>query len=141
MSISPKLRNSTPWNDARDTDGSWAKRHEERRINLDALAALMRGPWEYQLKFVVSQASDLQEIEELLTNLNARMQQHAASLQGSRPSAAPSIIDRQRVLLMPEGIAPAPPGSRDWLVRACIEGGFRYCHRVHVELFGHKRGT
>jgi 7-carboxy-7-deazaguanine synthase len=124
MSVSPKLRSSTPWHDARDPDGTWAKRHEARRLNLTALASLLMGPWEYQLKFVVAQQSDLIEIEELLASLVARC-----------------TIDRTRVLLMPEGTRQAPEGAHAWLARAAIERGFRYCHRVHIDLFGHTRGT
>jgi 7-carboxy-7-deazaguanine synthase len=28
-----------------------------------------------------------------------------------------------------------------WVVEACLERGWRYCHRLHVELFGNRRGT
>lgn len=136
LSISPKLRNSTPKNDPRDATGEWAQRHEERRLNFDALAALVRTAPEYQLKFVVSSPADIEEIEDVLAQLNATLAEHAAAL------AQPALtINRTRVLLMPEGTAPVAPGQRDWLVQLCIHRGFRYCHRVHVDLFGHKRGT
>ncbi len=142
MSISPKLRNSTPWNDARDTDGTWAKRHEARRLNIPALASLLRGPWESQLKFVVSHERDLAEIEELLAALDGVLGGALRRVRGSPPGdSAAGSLDRSRVLLMPEGTHQAPPGSHAWLAKACIERGFRYCHRVHIDLFGHVRGT
>jgi 7-carboxy-7-deazaguanine synthase len=146
MSISPKLRNSTPWNDARDTDGTWAARHEARRLNIPALASLLRGPWESQLKFVVSHERDLAEIEELLAALDGVLDGVLGgalrSVRGGSPDESPaSSLDRSRVLLMPEGTHQAPPGSHAWLAKACIERGFRYCHRVHIDLFGHVRGT
>jgi 7-carboxy-7-deazaguanine synthase len=62
-SISPKLSNSTPRNDPRDADGKWMRLHESRRINLEAIQALIDLPCDRQLKFVVAQPVDLAEID------------------------------------------------------------------------------
>lgn len=121
MSISPKLSNSTPVGDPRDPSGAWAKRHEERRINLEALNALLAGPWSRQLKFVVASPEDLKEIDELL-----------GALRGIEPGD---------VLLMPEGVSVPDRAAVQWVVNTCIERGWRYCHRLHIELFGNTRGT
>lgn len=121
MSISPKLANSTPWGDARDPDGAWAKRHEQRRINLDALRALLDTYGRRQLKFVVSEASDVAEIEELLSTLGH--------------------ILPEDVLLMPEGVRVPTRERTDWIVSLCVRKGWRYCPRLHIELFGNVRGT
>src|SRR6056297_264787 len=58
-SISPKLQSSTP-TAAKDPagEGEWAERHDQRRIDLDALAALVDA-YESQLKFVVTGEDDL----------------------------------------------------------------------------------
>lgn len=123
MSISPKLASSTPRNDPRDPAGVWADRHERRRINLPVLRTLLDrfGPGQRQLKFVVTSASDVDEIRTLLAQL---------------PGVGPG-----EVLLMPEGVT-APDKSRsDEVLRACLEHGFRYCRRLHIDLFGHTRGT
>ena len=61
MSISPKLANSTP-------EGEWAERHERLRISAEALRNLMKG-FEYQLKFVIAQPTDLAEMKGLLQAL------------------------------------------------------------------------
>ena len=45
------------------------------------------------------------------------------------------------VMLMPEGTKPPESGTTDWVVRACIERGWRYCRRLHIDLFGDTRGT
>lgn len=122
MSISPKLSNSTPHaGDPRDPDGRWRRLHESRRINLEALRALTAGPWQHQLKFVVAAPSDLDEILALLALL---------------PPVAPTDV-----LLMPEGTSPAPHASRDWVWQACLRHGWRYCHRLHIDLFGNTRAT
>lgn len=125
MSISPKLSNSTPINDPRDPGGVWAARHEERRINIPVLERLLDtfpSP-AHQLKFVVSRdvERDLAEIHALL-----------ARLRGWRADD---------VLLMPEGVVLPGVEHKAAVVRACLAHGFRYCARLHIELFGNKRGT
>lgn len=122
MSISPKLANSTPAaGDPRDPLGVWRERHEARRLNLDALQQLIDRYSDRQLKFVVSGPGDLAEIEGLLGGLT-----------GWVPAD---------VQLMPEGTSVPDPGRVAWVVEACVARGWRYCHRLHVELFGDRRGT
>lgn len=122
MSISPKLANSTPAaGDPRDPLGVWRERHEARRLNVDALQQLIDRYSDRQLKFVVSGPGDLAEIEGLLGGLT-----------GWVPAD---------VQLMPEGTSVPDPGRVSWVVEACVARGWRYCHRLHVELFGDRRGT
>src|SRR5215469_4705193 len=64
MSISPKLTNSTP------DDSHWAAQHDRVRINLEALTDLMKR-YDYQLKFVVRAAEDLEEVRRLVSQLRA----------------------------------------------------------------------
>ena len=124
MSLSPKLANSTPLEaDPRDPKGTWRIRHEERRIDLDALNALL-GPArarDRQLKFVVTGPDDLAEIDGLLDRLS-----------GWEPGD---------IVLMPEGVTVPSPDSVAWVVETCVERGWRYGHRLHIELFGDTRGT
>jgi 7-carboxy-7-deazaguanine synthase len=121
MSISPKLANSTPHNDPRDPQNLWQDRHEQRRLNFAAFQALIDRYPQRQLKFVVSRQSDLQEIGSILTRLNG--------------------ISSDDVMLMPEGVAIKPPEEYAWIVQACVERGWRLCPRLHIQLFGNKRGT
>ncbi|MEM7754054.1 MAG: 7-carboxy-7-deazaguanine synthase QueE [Planctomycetota bacterium] len=126
MSLSPKLSNSTPTGDPRDPTGAWAGRHDERRIDLDALQALVdRSAGAHgkarQLKFVVTSPADLAEIDHLL-----------AKLKDVHPG---------EVILMPEGTQTPDPDNVKWVVDLCLERGWRYGHRLHIELFGDTRGT
>lgn len=122
MSISPKLSNSTPAaGDPRDASGAWRARHESRRINLDALQRLIDAHAERQLKFVVQTPTDLAEIDALL-----------GRLRGWSPSD---------VMLMPEGVTPPTAERRAWIAAECLRRGWRYCARLHIELFGNRRGT
>jgi 7-carboxy-7-deazaguanine synthase len=122
-SISPKLANSTPAEgDERDPGGVWRARHEQRRINIDALQALIDRPGQRQLKFVVRDEGDLGEIDALL-----------ARLRGWAPG---------EVILMPEGLTPQALAQRSaWITRVCLRRGWRYGPRLHIELFGNTRGT
>jgi 7-carboxy-7-deazaguanine synthase len=114
MSISPKLANSTP------AEEPFASRHQKLRYQPGVLKRLL-SEYDYQLKFVVASANDLAEIDGIV-----------AETQG----------DRSRVLLMPEGTRPEVVRERGlWLAEICKEEGFRYSPRLHVDLWGDKRGV
>lgn len=121
ISISPKLSNSTPINDPRDPSGAWRERHEARRLNFAVLQRLIDAYPARQLKFVMRDPADLAEVESLLT-----------AVRGFTPDD---------VLLMPEGVTIPSPERKAWIVDACIARGWRYCPRLHIELFGNVRGT
>ena len=121
LSLSPKLSNSTPIGDPRDPTGAWAARHEARRLPIGTLQNLIDSYPERQLKFVACERGDLAEIESLLAKLR---------------NWAPDDV-----LLMPEGVTVPRPESVRWIVEACIERGWRYCPRLHIQLFGNTRGT
>jgi 7-carboxy-7-deazaguanine synthase len=120
-SLSPKLANSTP--DAAQA-GPWLERHEKTRLHPEVIRQWLEN-YECQLKFVVSKVEDLSEIEELLNEVGA----------------VPGFT-RDRVLLMPEGTdADALRAKAPVLAELCIEHGFRFAPRLHIDLFGNTRGT
>jgi 7-carboxy-7-deazaguanine synthase len=116
MSISPKLSNSVPL----DRDGGkWAAQHNRLRYQPEVLGHLIHD-YEYQLKFVVSSPEDLQEIDSIRQIL------------GAPPST---------VVLMPEGIDAERLRDRGvWLAEVCKTTGYRYSPRLHIDLWGNKRG-
>jgi 7-carboxy-7-deazaguanine synthase len=117
MSISPKLANSTPLH---REGGRWTAQHERLRYQPDVLKKLM-ADYSYQLKFVVETRSDLKEIEIILQEIEAA---------------------RDRVVLMPEGTDPATLRERSlWLVDACKQERFRYGPRLHIDIWGNRRGV
>ena len=120
-SLSPKLAHSTPL--PGEIGEGWIDRHERLRLQPAVLQAWLDHGADYQLKFVVSAESDLEEIRQLLAVLD-------------RP------VPPDRVLLMPEGRTPDELAARSaWLVDVCKSTGHRFCHRLHIELFGNVRGT
>lgn len=113
ISISPKLANSTP-------EGDWTARHERLRIQPDVLRRLT-AEYEYQLKFVVANPQDQAEIRRLVDCLRA---------------------DPGKVILMPEGIDAGTLRERGvWIAEICKQEGFRFSPRLHVDLWGNRRGT
>jgi 7-carboxy-7-deazaguanine synthase len=118
-SLSPKLLNSAP--DAR-LSTTWRKKHEATRWQPDAVRAWI-DEYRYQFKFVVTQPADVDELEGMLASLGRD-------------------IPRHHVLLMPEGITVEAIRARaGWLAELCKARGYRYAHRLHIELYGNKRGT
>ncbi len=112
MSISPKLSNSKP-------EGPFQAQHERLRIQPQVLSQLMAA-YDYQLKFVVSRADDLSEVRELVGGVKA---------------------NPRKVILMPEGIDAAQLHDRSlWLAELCKQTGYRYSPRLHVDLWGNRRG-
>ncbi|MDG2122739.1 MAG: 7-carboxy-7-deazaguanine synthase QueE [Verrucomicrobiales bacterium] len=119
-SISPKLSNSTPLDG--EIDQAWITRHNGTRLDPKTLRTWI-DTYHYQLKFVVSSDHDLEEIESLVTSLDRDIPPH-------------------KILLMPEGTTPATLKSRQQsLLSHCLKKGYRYCHRLHIDLFGNTPGT
>jgi 7-carboxy-7-deazaguanine synthase len=122
MSISPKLSNSTPNNATPFVPeaGKWAAQHERLRYQPGVLRELMTG-YEYQLKFVVTSPADLEEIEAICDEIKA---------------------DLEKVILMPEGTTRSTVTERSlWLVDICKSRGFRFSPRLHIDLWGDRRGV
>jgi 7-carboxy-7-deazaguanine synthase len=112
MSISPKLSNSTP-------SGVFRAQHERLRIQPEILRRLM-ALCDYQLKFVIAQEADIAGMQELVEDIGA---------------------PAEKVILMPEGIDAATLNARGaWLAELCKQYGYRFSPRLHVLLWGNKRG-
>lgn len=126
-SLSPKLANSTP--SAALAGEGWTERHEARRLQPAVIREWITR-FDYQLKFVVRSEADLAEIEALLALVRLAL------------PAGPLLIPPDQVLLMPEGTDAATLAARGrWLVDIVKATGYRFCPRLHVDLFGHTRGT
>lgn len=119
-SLSPKLRNSQPHEG--EIEKGWRDRHETTRLQPEILRQWV-GNYHFQLKFVVEQSHDLPELEDLISKIGSPIHPH-------------------QVQLMPQGVDLTTIRSRDtFLIALCKEKGYRYCQRLHVELFGNTRGT
>lgn len=119
-SLSPKLAHSAP--DAR-LDDTWRRKHDELRWQPAVVAGWIGAARDYQLKFVVGAEADLAEIETMLRETDC-------------------LIPSAKVLLMPEGVTIETLRARSgWLAELCKARGYRYAPRLHIELYGNRRGT
>ncbi|MGE0599298.1 MAG: 7-carboxy-7-deazaguanine synthase QueE [Dehalococcoidia bacterium] len=85
--------------------------------SLERLAAL-QGAF---FKFVIAEEADIAEVEELRGQFN---------------------IPQNRVILMPEGTTAAALNARSpWLAEVCTERGYRFSSRLHILIWGDKRGV
>lgn len=115
VSLSPKLSNSTPLHD------NMAIKHDKERIHTPAIKEWIKSAYSYQLKFVIDQSQDMDEVAEILKAADA---------------------DRNHVYLMPQGTTEIQlQQKRQWLADICIREGFHYCERLHIVIYGDKRGV
>ena len=120
VSMSPKLLNSAPQGAEHAT---WRKKHEATRWQPAVVRAWLDTGCDYQFKFVITAPSDVEELENMLASLGRE-------------------IPRYRVQLMPEARTLELMRERSkWLGEVCKTRGYRYAHRLHIELYGNKRGT
>jgi 7-carboxy-7-deazaguanine synthase len=118
MSISPKLSGSGP---SPAEHPHWSRRHERQRFQPDVLRTLM-AEYDYQLKFVIDRAGELDEVEDLVVDLG-------------------NVRD-DRVLLMPQGVTQHELAQKaTWLAPYCLERGWTFCPRKQIEWFGPVRRT
>jgi 7-carboxy-7-deazaguanine synthase len=117
VSMSPKLANSTPWKRA---GGRFARMHEARRLNFAVMQKFLDA-YDCQLKFVIDQPEDFAEFRELLGKLE---------------------VEPERVLMMAQGKTARQIQSKaKWIVEGCKRHGYRYTPRLHIDLYGNRKGT
>jgi 7-carboxy-7-deazaguanine synthase len=128
VTMSPKLSNSvprpgmiakSPWVDRVITRDD-SNRQELRRSNYENMRRWIRD-YAYQLKFVVSDESQMEEINQVIGILG---------------------VPAQNVYLMPEGdTLEKLAHRREMVMNLCIAHGFNYTDRLHILAWGNKRGV
>ena len=119
-SVSPKFANSTPKSGS--IEDAWIQRHEDRRWQPPVLDEWVKS-YHHQFKLVVGSEADANEA--------------LVALKFGLPA-----LSKDRIFLMPEGTTvEALTQRQSWLIDFCKDHGYRYCNRLHIELFGNTRGT
>lgn len=119
MSISPKLESSVPF------DTEYEKMHQKNRIDIEVLkkynSLKEQNEIDIQWKFVYTSEDDIREIRELQSQVGFK---------------------DQDVYLMPEGISKEELSvKRLPTIEACMKSNFNYTERLHIVVWGNKRGT
>lgn len=150
ISMSPKLSTSVPHEShLKNTPIKYNKRvadrHDRERLKLDVIQSYIDSCYfttldsagetivdysyrlpsqscDFQLKFVASSRGDIEEIK----------YEYLDKLKGVYPSD---------VVLMPEGIDGNFNENVHFIIKACLENGWRFTPRLHAMLFGVKKGV
>lgn len=139
-SVSPKLSTSAVF--ARDSGLSLARQdaHSRLRINTQALAALcaqvLYSDTKVQFKFVWSTGEPLleTEIKDLLDRIRLRYMDDYHS--------SANILDFIEIGLMPEGqTGPQLDLSAQEAIKICLKNNWTYWDRLHIRIWGDKRGV
>ena len=117
VSMSPKLSNSTPW---QKQNGRFAAMHEQHRLNYNVVQQFIDS-YDYQLKFVVDREQDFAEVRQIVDALKN--------------------VDTTRVLIMAQARNRLQLHQKSrWIVELCKKFGYGYSPRLHIELYGNRRG-
>ena len=115
ISISPKLKSSY-----NQTDEFNKQLHEQNNVFIENIIRFRNNVYDYQLKFVYNDRSDIDEIREILIKTN---------------------VPKNRVYLMPQGITIEQFKNRSKeCFDYCKHYGWNYSPRLHIDVFGNKRG-
>lgn len=131
-SISPKLITSVDKN-RKYLSEEQALAHEKNRINIKSLGTII---WyalqehnDFQLKFVYTNEDSVKEIKDIVNRIC-----EYANIQNKR-------IINDRILLMPEGVTDEELKNREkQCISICMREDWRYCDRLHIRIYGNKRG-
>ncbi len=127
FSISPKLSNSVPsaerlkfYNEAETPSSRY---HHEVRKNMPVLQSYIDKSNDLQLKFVVAKQSDADEI----------INDYLKVLKGYK---------KCDTMLMPLGATHEQiTKSNPIVLQMCIQNGWKYTPRIHIDIFGSKQGV
>ena len=118
MSISPKLSNSTPYD---REEGIYAEKHEAAPLSAGSLETIDLG---IQLS---AKVRDL---------LSGRCPGSPRDGRRTRRRAGPRSTDAGR-----HHTREVVNERARWLVEVCKDFGYRYCPRLHIDIWGNKRGV
>jgi 7-carboxy-7-deazaguanine synthase len=118
-SISPKLSSSVPHGT------EFENSHSKNRINIDAFREYNKRfrnkEFDIQWKFVVCSETDIDEIKNLQSQIG---------------------FSDSEVWLMPEGITPEEINKKsDMAVQMCLKHGYNFSGRLHINIWGNRRGV
>lgn len=143
-SVSPKLKTSVgkpgkygntkvPY----ELTEEMAKRHDEQRINIDVLTDIALYSNDYQFKFVYSGKECIDEISSIYKKMAEKINTEDEYIRMFYFRNHPN----HHTMLMPEGITNADiTKTGKEIADVCIERGWQYTDRLHIRLYGDKRG-
>ena len=136
-SISPKLSTSVD-KDCKFLTKEQAENHNKNRLNYKNLYDMVMYSRDYQLKFVYSGEECIQEIKNIFGKMAEFVNKGDDFTYNNWMRRHPN----KHTMLMPEGITNEQiiKTGQD-AVEKCIENGWVFADRVHIHIYGDKRGV
>jgi len=140
-SVSPKLATSVgkpgTYGNITVTE-EMVKRHNQLRIDVDNLVNIAMNADDYQFKFVYSGPECIDEIMSIYSKMGAVAERYDPFQVSYWIKHHPN----KHTMLMPEGITNEQlAAKRQEIVKICVERGWAYSDRVHIVIWGDKRGV
>lgn len=140
-SVSPKLHTSVgkpgDYNGIKVTQ-EMVDRHDKQRINIENLVNIALNAEDYQFKFVYSGPECVDEIMDIYTKMGALVERMEMFPQSYYFKNHPF----RHTMLMPEGITNEQlAAKRKEIAEICIKNGWFYSDRIHIVIWGDKRGV
>lgn len=118
LSLSPKLDSSSP---DPEEHPRWHQLHQQRRIPLATMRNLIAAAKDFQLKFVVGDKSQFDEVRTVVKQLS---------------------VAHGDVFIMPQGVTnDQMDAAQQWLRPWTESVGYQYCDRMQIRWYGNRRGT
>lgn len=126
VSISPKLSSSACFVDS-DVPKGLQDQHNRMRINISVIQDYISHT-DSQLKFVYAKKGDETEIKNIVDAVKKDKK---------------SFIFNQEVLIMPQGISSnaLDASIKEGILEFCYDNNYTFCDRLHVRIWGDKRGV
>lgn len=146
ISLSPKFRNSTPIAGevhpyiGRVITEKEVRDHEKGRCNYQAMYDMVTKHKDFQIKPVINNEDQLDELEELYDKLWIIKNNYLLSNLKEKERYFNYL--RAKTYCMPEGLTDEQLNrNRQWLIKECIKRGYNYTDRLHIVAFGNMRGV
>ncbi len=118
LSISPKLKSSCV------STSEHYDEHQSLRYNSEVLQQMCT-EYDFQLKYVINTKDDLHEVASQVVDFKKWTDKDVDS----------------RVYLMPQALTKAQLEERsEWLIEECKKTNWNFCDRLHIRIWGPKRG-
>jgi 7-carboxy-7-deazaguanine synthase len=132
LSFSPKLSSSCG-----PVGNPHYSMQSKQRYKPDVLAKFIIAKHDFQLKYVVNTQEDIQEILEARDELAKLIFDKAIH----DFDEVKSFLDKH-IWLMPQGVTNEQFNAKaDWIIQECQKNKWKFCDRIHVRIWGHKRGV
>lgn len=140
-SVSPKLSTSAYFIEDCGVSKALQDQHNKLRINPEALRIIVEDGYDRQFKFVWTGPECEKEIDQVIDDIINVDPKYFLGWD-AMPEDRKTCEKMMNITLMPQGITPEEISANSQeMVDCCLHRGWRYSDRLHIRLWGNKRGV